>query len=42
MRYLLKWQLTNTRLRPDVIIEADRRDGELEGTSCAFLRAQQI
>jgi hypothetical protein len=33
MQYLLKWQLTNPCLLPDVIIEADRRDSELEGTS---------
>jgi len=33
MLYLLQWQLTNPCLLPD-IIEADRRDSELEGTSC--------
>ena len=32
MQCLLKWQPTNPCLLPDVIIEADRRDGELEGT----------
>jgi tetrahydromethanopterin S-methyltransferase subunit E len=32
MQYLMQWQLTNPCLLPDVIIEADRRDGELEGT----------
>ena len=32
MQYLLQWQLTNPCLLPDVIIEADRRDSELEGT----------
>jgi len=35
MQYLLQWQLTNPCLLPDVIIEADKRDSELEGTSCA-------
>ena len=36
--YLLQWQLTNPCLLPDVIIEADRRDSELEGTSCASMK----
>jgi len=35
MQYLLQWQLTNPSLLPGIIIEADRRDSELEGTSCA-------
>ena len=38
MRYLLQWQLTNPCLLPDVIIEADRIDSELEGTSCASMK----
>jgi len=38
MQYLLQWQLTNPCLLPDVIIEADRRDSELEGTSCASMK----
>ena len=37
MQYLLQWQLTNPCLFPDVI-EADRRDSELEGTSCASIK----
>ena len=32
MQYLLQSQLTDPCLLPDVIIEADRRDGGLEGT----------
>jgi len=36
--YLLQWQLTNPYLLPGVIIEADRRDSELEGTSCASMK----
>ena len=36
--YLLQWQLTNLCLLPHVIIEADRRDGELEGTSCVSMK----
>jgi len=36
--YLLQWQLTNPCLLPDIIIEADRRDSELEGTSCALMK----
>jgi len=38
MQYLLQWQLTNPCLHPDVNIEADRRDSELEGTSCASMK----
>jgi len=38
MQYVLQWQLTNPCLLPDVIIEADRRDSELEGTSCASMK----
>jgi len=38
MQYLLQWQLTNPCLLPDVTIEADRRDSELEGTSCASMK----
>jgi len=38
MLYLLQWQLTNPCLLPDVIIEVDRRDSELEGTSCASVK----
>ena len=38
MQYLLQWQLTNPCLLPDVITEADRRDSELEGTSCASMK----
>ena len=38
MQYLLQWQLTNPCLLLDVIIEADRRDSELEGTSCAPMK----
>jgi len=30
--------LTNPCVLPDVIIEADRRDSELEGTSCASVQ----
>ena len=37
MQYLLQWQLTNPCLLPD-ITEADRRDSELEGTSCASMK----
>jgi len=37
MQYLLQWQLTNPCVLPDVIIEADRRDSELESTSCASM-----
>jgi hypothetical protein len=33
MQYLLEWQLTS-----DVIIEADGRDSELEGTSCVSMK----
>jgi len=32
MQYLLQCQLTNSYLLPDIIIEADRRDSELEST----------
>ena len=38
MQYLLQWQLTNPCLLPDFIIEADRRDSELEGTSFASMK----
>ena len=38
MQWLLQWQLTNSCLFPDVITEADRRDSELEGTSCASMK----
>jgi hypothetical protein len=38
MQYLLQLQLTNPCLLPDVIFEADRRDRELEGTSCASMK----
>ena len=38
MQYLLQWQLTNPYLLPDVIIKADRRDSELEGTLCASMK----
>jgi len=38
MQYLLQWQLTNPCLLPDVVIEADRRDSELEGTSRALMK----
>jgi len=38
MQYLLQWQLTNPSLLPDVIIEADGRNSELEGTSCASIK----
>jgi hypothetical protein len=38
MQYLLQWQLTNPCLLPDIIIEADRRDSELEGTSCDSMK----
>jgi len=38
MQYLLQWQLTNPCFLPDVIIEADRSDSELEGTSCASMK----
>jgi len=36
--YLSQWQLTNPCLLLDVIIEGDRRDSELEGTSCASMK----
>jgi len=39
MQYLLQWQLTNPCLLPDVIIEADQRDSELDGTSCALMKS---
>jgi len=42
MQYLLQWQLTNPCLLPDVIIEADRRDSELEGTSCASMKLSAL
>jgi len=42
MQYLLQWQLTNPCLLPDVIIEADRRDSELEGTSCALMKLSAV
>ena len=38
MQCLLQWQLTDPRLLPDVNTEVDRRDGELEGTSCASMK----
>jgi len=38
MQHLLQWQLTNPCLLPDVVTEADRRDSELEGTSCASMK----
>ena len=38
MQYLLQWQLTNPYLLPDFIIEAGRRDSELEGTSRASMK----
>jgi len=38
MQYLLQWHLTDPCLLPDIIIEADRRDSELEGTSCASMK----
>ena len=38
MQYLLQLQLTNPCLLPDVIFEADRRDSELEGTSCSSMK----
>jgi hypothetical protein len=38
MQYLLQLQHTNPCLLPDVIIEADRRDSEPEGTSCASVK----
>jgi len=38
MQYLLQWQLTDPCLLPDVFIEANRRDSEFEGTSCASMR----
>ena len=38
MQYLLQWQLTNPCLLPDVIIETDWRDSELEGTSCVSMK----
>jgi len=38
IQYLLQWQLTNPCLLPDVVIEADRRDSELQGTSCALMK----
>jgi len=38
MQYLLHWQPTNPCLLPEVIIEADQRDSELEGTSCALMK----
>jgi hypothetical protein len=38
MQCLLQWHLTNPCLLPDVIIEANRRDSELEVTSCAWMR----
>ena len=39
MLYLLHWQLTNPYLLPDIIIEAEQRDSELEGTSCASMNS---
>jgi len=38
MQYLSQLQLRNPCLLPDVIIEADRRDSDLEGTSCALMK----
>jgi hypothetical protein len=38
MQCLLQWQLTDPCLLPDVNTEVDRRDGELEGTSCASMK----
>jgi len=38
LQYFLQWQLTNPYLIPDVITETDRRDSELEGTSCASMK----
>ena len=38
MKYLLQWQLTDPCLLPDVIIEADQRDSELEGTLWASMK----
>jgi hypothetical protein len=35
---LLKLQLVNPCLLPDVVIEADRRDIEFEGTSCTSMK----
>jgi len=39
---LLQWQLTNPCLLPDIIIEADRRDSELKGTSCASMKLSPV
>jgi hypothetical protein len=38
MQYLLQLQLANPCLLPGVVIEADRRDGEFEGTSCESMK----
>ena len=38
IHYLLQWQVTNSCLLADVIIEADRRESELEGTYCASMK----
>jgi len=38
MQHLLQLQLTNPCLLPDVIVEADRRDSDPEGTSCASMK----
>jgi len=41
-QYLLQWQHTDPCLLPDVIIEADRRDSELESTSCASMKLSAV
>src|SRR5215475_3051039 len=38
MQYLLQLHLANPCLLPDVVIEADRRDSEFEGTSCTSMK----
>jgi hypothetical protein len=38
MQYLLQLQLANPCLLPDVVIEADRRYSEFEGTSCTSMK----
>jgi len=40
--YLLQWQLTDPCFLPGVIIEADQRDSELEGTSCASMKLSAV
>ena len=38
MQYLLQLHLANPCLLPDVVIEADGRDSEFEGTSCTSMK----